>query len=297
MSTLNDVYKKYALYKFSKNIQSRNSKIYIGKTANDNDVCIKIYNITKDSTNKIQAHPEDILKEIATLKKLNHKNITNIDFAIKTKNYIVTVSPLYIIDLYTYINDHHRMQVKHVCEIIHQLSDGIEYLHNNKIIHGDLKVENVMIDSNYDIKIIDLEFASELDGKKHHSKFGTHYCYAPEMKSRKYGGYTESIDYYTYGLIIEECYMGLRKDKKHLNLNPILVDFITKLKTPNPINRLGYINNTFSMNEVRKHEIFKNPHEFDDEFKNNMYLSQPNHCTTISKYLILNPNILKFIKP
>mmetsp|Transcript_39955 Transcript_39955/g.35664 ORF Transcript_39955/g.35664 Transcript_39955/m.35664 type:complete len:178 (-) Transcript_39955:1206-1739(-) len=39
----------------------------------------------------------------------------------------------------------------------HQIIDGVEYLHKNNVIHLDLKLDNIMIGFDYNIRIIDFD--------------------------------------------------------------------------------------------------------------------------------------------
>ena len=67
--------------------------------------------------------------------------------------------------------------------------EGIEYCHNKNIVHRDIKLENIMIDSNLNIKIIDFGFGlSVLKDKKLNIFCGTPSYMAPEM--------IKKIDYY-----------------------------------------------------------------------------------------------------
>ena len=43
--------------------------------------------------------------------------------------------------------------------IIEQLINAFSYCHENGIIHSDIKLENILIDRNINIKIIDFDFA------------------------------------------------------------------------------------------------------------------------------------------
>ena len=59
---------------------------------------------------------------------------------------------------------------------------GIGHLHNKGIVHRDLKLENVMIDSNGYIKIIDFGLARRFEPmKKLQILFGTPEFVAPEV--------------------------------------------------------------------------------------------------------------------
>lgn len=44
--------------------------------------------------------------------------------------------------------------------IVYRLLNGLSYIHENKIIHKDIKPENIMIDHMYNIKFIDFGFSS-----------------------------------------------------------------------------------------------------------------------------------------
>ena len=45
-----------------------------------------------------------------------------------------------------------------VRRIMKQLLDAVNYLHSRNLVHQDIKLENVCLDSNYNVKLIDFEF-------------------------------------------------------------------------------------------------------------------------------------------
>jgi serine/threonine protein kinase len=49
---------------------------------------------------------------------------------------------------------------------------GLHYLHSNGVCHRDLKPDNILLDDEYNCKIIDFGFATELKGR-HGSGFNT----------------------------------------------------------------------------------------------------------------------------
>lgn len=93
------------------------------------------------------------------LRSLSHPNIANVYDAVKTQNG-VTVLEEYVDGqtVYEYLKDnlYSPMGVK---RIISELCNALDFLHSNRIIHKDIKPENVMIDNCGTVKLIDFDAA------------------------------------------------------------------------------------------------------------------------------------------
>mmetsp|Transcript_26786 Transcript_26786/g.23730 ORF Transcript_26786/g.23730 Transcript_26786/m.23730 type:complete len:99 (+) Transcript_26786:429-725(+) len=64
----------------------------------------------------------------------------------------------------------------------HQLIFGMEYLHQNKLAHLDIKLDNLVVGEQYELKIIDFDLShSENSNKKDFHSKGSRYFRAPEL--------------------------------------------------------------------------------------------------------------------
>ena len=109
-------------------------------------------------------------KEVSILSNLNHKNILHI---YKSGESIIKKSKkeekrvYYIIEefmqygeLLNYIYLTNGFGETYGRIIFSSLLDAVEYLHNNNIVHRDIKADNIMLNSNLEIKLVDFGFAT-----------------------------------------------------------------------------------------------------------------------------------------
>lgn len=84
-----------------------------------------------------------------------------------------------------------------------QLVGAVSYVHNMSCVHRDLKLENILLDKNENVKLCDFGFTREYLGKTNYLQtFCGTVCYsAPEMlKGEKYAG--EKVDVWSLGIIL-----------------------------------------------------------------------------------------------
>jgi len=88
--------------------------------------------------------------------------------------------------------------------ILQDIARGARFLHaaDPKIIHGDLKAANVLVDGRFRAKIADFGLSAK---KKCLGATGTPYWMAPELLRRESGNSAES-DVYSFGIILYELY-------------------------------------------------------------------------------------------
>lgn len=129
-------------------------------------VAIKSYDKSKW---KSQGQHVNIKQEIEILSKISHKNIVDIIDTFETESEFHLVTE-YItgISLYSYLKKHvgTRILENEAKMIFEQIFAAVEYLHDNNIAHGDLKLENILITSGDIVKIIDFGFSSYCHQKR-----------------------------------------------------------------------------------------------------------------------------------
>lgn len=96
-----------------------------------------------------------------------------------------------------------------VQKIFTQLVGAVSYVHNLSCVHRDLKLENILLDKNENVKLCDFGFTREYEGKSNYLQtFCGTVCYsAPEMlKGEKYAG--EKVDVWSLGVILYALLTG-----------------------------------------------------------------------------------------
>lgn len=85
---------------------------------------------------------------------------------------------------------------------------ALEYIHNNGIIHRDVKPENLIFDSRGYLKLSDFGIARIWNPNNAHETSGTPGYMAPEVMCK--GNYGVAVDYFALGVIVYECMLGRR---------------------------------------------------------------------------------------
>jgi serine/threonine protein kinase len=66
-----------------------------------------------------------------------------------------------------------------------QLLSAVQYMHKNGFIHGDIKLENILLDEEFNIKIADFGFSEQKGNREQRtSVMGTDGYFAPEQIQR-----------------------------------------------------------------------------------------------------------------
>ncbi|XP_059164290.1 serine/threonine-protein kinase PLK1-like isoform X2 [Physella acuta] len=91
---------------------------------------------------------------------------------------------------------------------VRQIIEACQYLHNNRVIHRDLKLGNLFLNDEMEIKIGDFGLATKLDyeGERKKTLCGTPNYIAPEVLGKK--GHSYEVDVWSLGCIVFTLLVG-----------------------------------------------------------------------------------------
>ncbi|KAI9479515.1 phospho-Cdk2 in complex with cyclin B [Zychaea mexicana] len=102
--------------------------------------------------------PVTAMREIAILKEMNHSNVIGLTDLVQKDTSVYIVSDYLDMDLRRYMNEVGRkgMTPDHIKSYMHQLLMGLQYCHSHRILHRDLKPQNLLINREGKLIIADL---------------------------------------------------------------------------------------------------------------------------------------------
>nr|XP_046174748.1 serine/threonine-protein kinase MARK2 isoform X8 [Oncorhynchus gorbuscha] len=169
------------------------------------EVAVKIIDKTQLNSSSLQK----LFREVRIMKLLNHPNI------VKLFEVIETEKTLYLVmeyasggEVFDYLVAHGRMKEKEARAKFRQIVSAVQYCHQKCIVHRDLKAENLLLDSDMNIKIADFGFSNEfVMGSKLDTFCGSPPYAAPELfQGKKYDG--PEVDVWSLGVILYTLVSG-----------------------------------------------------------------------------------------
>ena len=168
-------------------------------------VAIKSFN--KSNLNSNSENMKKIKYETNLMKKLNHPNITKILELFEDREYILIIME-YINggNLFSFLKKHRKVSEKTAKLLYRQIILGIKYIHEQGIVHRDIKLENILIDLNNNIKICDFGIGRVLSSPDQplFDQCGTPMYIAPEIllcsKEKGYKGFP--VDIWSSGVVL-----------------------------------------------------------------------------------------------
>ena len=177
-------------------------KVVLGKHILTNEpVAIKILD------KMILSHtPDDyqsVKQEINILKSVKHKHIVQLYDVLQTPRHIFIIMEYCEgKDLLDYILTKSKLSEEESLKYFHQLINALFYLHSQNIAHRDIKIDNMLLDRNRDLKLVDFGLSTKYpDDNLLDQPCGTVVYAAPEvLQGKEYHGML--ADVWSSGIVL-----------------------------------------------------------------------------------------------
>lgn len=150
----------------------------------------------------------NLRQEIEILRKLKHKNIIQMQDSFETAQEFCVVTEFAQGELFEILEDDKCLPEEQVQSIAKQLVQALHYLHLNRIIHRDMKPQNILIGAGSVVKLCDFGFARAMSTNTVvlRSIKGTPLYMAPELVREQ--PYNHTADLWSLGVILYELFVG-----------------------------------------------------------------------------------------
>lgn len=200
--------------------------VYRG-TYDGNDVAVKVLDWGQEGQESSSKHREAFEKEVAVWQKLDHPNVTKfVGASMGTSQLKIPASKkggsshgpgqrcVVVVEyqhggtLKTLLFQHRdkKLPYKKVVQLALDMARGLSYLHSQKIVHRDVKAENMLLDRKKSVKIADFGVArvEAQDDDNMTGQTGTLGYMAPEVLEGR--PYDHKCDVYSFGVLLWETY-------------------------------------------------------------------------------------------
>ena len=222
------------------------AKCYIFQNLNTNKItAAKI--IAKSSLGKSR-EKKKLINEIKIHKALHHNNIVNFEHYFEDNDNVFLLLELCSNKSLNELLKRRKVLTELEVQVyVLQIIKALKYLHNHRIIHRDLKLSNLFLSENMELKVGDFGLATKLDfeGEKKRTVCGTPNYIAPEILDGKFG-YSFEVDIWSLGVIIytliigkppfetdnvKETYKKIKLNKYSFPINSVISDYAKNLIT------------------------------------------------------------------
>ncbi|KAK8505843.1 hypothetical protein V6N12_042868 [Hibiscus sabdariffa] len=152
---------------------------------------------------------KEFAQEIFIMRKVRHKNVVQfIGACTKPPNLYIVTEFMSGGSVYDYLHKQKGVfKLPSVLKVAIDVSKGMNYLHQNNIIHRDLKAPNLLMDENEVVKVADFGVARvKAQSGVMTAETGTYRWMAPEVIEHK--PYDHKADVFSFGIVLWELLTG-----------------------------------------------------------------------------------------
>ncbi|KNC79207.1 CAMK/CAMKL protein kinase [Sphaeroforma arctica JP610] len=175
-----------------------------------------------------------IFQEVNVQKRANHRRICQILNVFDTGSLVCIVLEYAPIDLLQYINSTWNKKLTD-CEsrrLFYQLMDAVAFLHTLNIVHRDVKPQNLLLDTEYNVKLTDFGYCTETNCDMLTTVCGSNVYAAPELVRRKQPYNGKAADMWACGVVLFNMLIGkmpfkalgdrVKTEARHVLYDPLI---------------------------------------------------------------------------
>ncbi|KAG4212680.1 hypothetical protein ERO13_A01G001900v2 [Gossypium hirsutum] len=152
---------------------------------------------------------KDFAQEVFIMRKVRHKNVVQfIGACTKPPTLCIVTEFMCGGSVYDYLHKQKGVfKLRSLLKVAIDVSKGMSYLHQNDIIHRDLKAANLLMDENEVVKVADFGVARvKVQSGVMTAETGTYRWMAPEVIEHK--PYDHKADVFSFGIMLWELLTG-----------------------------------------------------------------------------------------
>ncbi|XP_073409946.1 serine/threonine-protein kinase PAK 5 isoform X3 [Dendrobates tinctorius] len=155
-----------------------------------------------------QQRRELLFNEVVIMRDYHHENVVDMYNSYLVGDELWVVMEFLEGGALTDIVTHTRMNEEQIATVCFSVLKALSYLHNQGVIHRDIKSDSILLTSDGRIKLSDFGFCAQVSKEvpKRKSLVGTPYWMAPEVISRL--PYGTEVDIWSLGIMVIEMIDG-----------------------------------------------------------------------------------------